>query len=253
MKDYLTLMSELSESTAVTFGKPLRASGTLEGKSVTLDILRGAEEIGTIRADFDVHGIGATSRAQGYQVISGYSVEYIDQRLQPHQSEDGVQIGGPFASAAKALAEVKRRVAARIASLGGSVEGIRKNTLPSLRERLRSDPKAAAFMAYVETVLPQMAAGQPIVPPSIPYIVGVGKLDDTRELWQSVNRLIRAINYLSALKGESAFASQMKKLRDELKQLVQLGGMDKSPAEVANMAVHGMARLNKIRSMLEQA
>lgn len=111
MKNYHTLMSELSESTAVTFGEPLRASGTLEGKSVTLDILRGAEEIGTIRA----------------------------------------------------------------------------------------------------------------------------------------------INYLSAVKGESAFASQMKKLQDELKQLVQLGGMDKSPAEVANMAVHGMARLNKIRSMLEQA
>lgn len=252
MKDYHTLMSELSESTAVTFGKPSRGSGTLEGRSVAIDILRGAEEIGTIHADFDVHGRGATSRAQGYQVISGYSVEYIDQRLAPHQSEDGVQVGGRFDTAAKALTEVKRRVAARVASLGGSVEGIRKKTLPSLRERLTGDPKASAFMAYVETVLPQMAAGQPIVPPSIPYIVGVGKLDDTKELWQSVNRLGRAINHLSALRGESAFASQMKKLRDELKSLLLSGGADRTPAEVAALAVHGMARLNKIRSMMEQ-
>lgn len=247
MKDFHKLMSDLSESSSIGFGKIERTKAHLEGRSISIPIMQGGLVVGHIRGDFDIHGKGATSRAQGYQVISGYSVEYYDPAINRHHAEDSVTVGGAFDTPKKALDEVKRRVVARFASLGRSAEGIPTREMPTLRDRLKANPKAWAHWSYVETVLPQIAAGQSVVPPTRPDVVGVMRWSGNDELWISCRILRSAIVKLFDTK-ELALVAQLKKL---LKALPDLSP-DVSPA-TARLAVSGaIMQFNKIRSMMDR-
>jgi hypothetical protein len=246
MKNYLTFITESAGRNTVSFGKAERSKARLEGRSMVIPIMQDGMTVGEISAGFDIHGKGATSRAAGYQVVGGYSVEYHDPALSPHQHDDGVVIGGRFDTQKKALDEVKRRVILRLTSLGRSAEGIAARKMPTLRDRLKANPKAWAHWSYVETVLPQIAAGQSVVPPVRPDVAGVLRWTGTDEPWRSYAFLKGAVTKLLDTK-ELALLSQLKQLHKELPDIDT-----NATAQVAAAAVSGaVARFNKIRSMME--
>jgi hypothetical protein len=250
MKDFHELVRTITESVKVTFGKPERFRGKLEGRSIRIPILLGNLEIGEIKADFEVHGRTATSRGAGYEVIDGYSVEYMDARLRGQEQADSVRVGGQFDSAPKALNEVKRRVAARVAALDAPPEGVSVRKVPTLRERLKGDPKAWAHWSYVEVVLPQMAAGAPVRPPVRPDVAGVLSWSDDMDSWLAYEILRGAILRLTNQRHEAPFASQMKHLAKEISDKVTT---DSTATQIAAAVSRGIARFNKIRSMMERA